>query len=88
MLTLHSNLKLCFDDLNIAFAEMLQDRQKELQKITQDIVDNFDFEQALKAHIEKKIEEGLEKAFSEVDFSDHVKAEMWDYIEKNMKGGE
>ena len=84
IMRLESDLKISFEQLNIKFQSMLNDKRDELEKIVKNIIDNFDFEKLLKYHIEAKIKESLEKAFDEIDLSENLKIKLWNEIEKKL----
>lgn len=84
MLTLKSDLEVSFEHLVIKFQSILDEHRDQLEEIVRKTVDDFDFEEILQRHIKYKIEEGIEKAFSEIDLSDSLKTKIWNEIEKRV----
>jgi len=85
MITLESDLRVSFDQIGIKFQSIINDHRKELEEIIKNAISNFDFKAALEWHIQKKIESGLEDAFSEISLKENMKIKIWDEIEKRLE---
>ena len=86
MINLTSDIRIEFEQLGIRFQSILNNKQEELEAIIKRVIDNFDFETLLEVHIEKKIKEGLERAFDEIGVSDQLKIKIGNEIEKRING--
>jgi len=84
MIQIQSDIRLSFEELKISFQSILDNRRDEFKAICKNAVDNFDFEKALTNHINDKINEGLEKAFSGIDLSETLQRQIWNEIEDRM----
>ena len=84
MIELRSDVNMCFENINLKFISILNERRREFEEIVRKVVSEFDFESAFASHINTKIEEGLEKAFDEIDLSETLKVKIWNEIEKRL----
>lgn len=85
MLRLESNLRLSFEEMNIRFQSIIMDHQDELDRIIKNTIKDFDFERVLTAHVNCKIQEGIDKAFKEIDVSEALKMRIWSEINKRLE---
>lgn len=85
MITLTSDLKLAFEQLQIKFMSILDGHRAEIEELTKKAVDSFDFEDVLRSHVHDLMREGLDKVFSEIDLSDRFRTIIWTEIEKKME---
>jgi hypothetical protein len=84
MITVESDIKLAFDQLRYKFQSILNEHSQEIETIVRNAIANFNFEEVLKAHVEGKINQGLEEAFNEIDLKESLKSKIWAEIEKKM----
>jgi hypothetical protein len=81
---LHSDLRLSFEQIGIKFQSILTEYQEQFETLSRRALESFDFEKAFAEHIHGCIEDGLEKAFSEIDLSERFKIEIWHEVEKRL----
>lgn len=85
MIKIESDIKIGFETLNYKFQSLIQDKQEELNKIIKNIIDNFNFEEALSIHINSKLKDSIEQAFDEIDITQSLKNLIWSRLEKEIK---
>ena len=84
LITLNSDLRLSFEEMNIRFMSILDDKRDELTGILRMAMDEFDFTKAFEEHVQAKIHEGLDKAFDEIDISARLKVLIWNELERRL----
>lgn len=85
-ITLETDIRVSFDQLGIKFHDMMYDKSEELKALLQNILNNFDFETALKNHVEAKIRDSVCEAMTQIDLSSDLKRIIWAEIEKKLGG--
>ena len=81
MFTIDSDIRISFEQLGIKFHTIMDTYKDEFDRITKEAVANFDFETAIKAHVQAKIEEGLEEAYNEISLSEPIKNKFFEALE-------
>ena len=84
MLTINSDIKVCFEQLNIKFQSLVDIHKKELETLTANAIKGFDFETAIDFHVKNKLSQGLDRAFEEIDISDKFKQIIGNEIESKL----
>ena len=84
MMTLTSDIRLSFEAIGVRFQSILNEKYGELEEVINNVVDNFDFEKVLTAHVNNLIEEGIEKAAENVDLSGALKDILFKEIDNRL----
>ncbi len=84
MLTVNSDVNVCFEQLNIKFQSLVDMQKKELETLTANAIKDFDFKTALDFHVKNKLSEGIDRAFYEIDLSDKFKSLIRNEIEDKL----
>lgn len=84
LIEIESTIKLSFEDITLQLQRFIDDRKNELESIIKDAVDNFNFEEQLKYHVDSIIYDHLEKAFGKIDLTQRLKDIAYKMIDERL----